>query len=106
MAGRIWAMRDLSEVASISFPTAMRLMVVFGWKGRIFLETHDCAAGNFESEGMSPLPTVTVTEMPVLARALRMSGFVSKIFTRSMVVWDFRKVATVVDGGRLSAMVP
>ena len=106
MAGRVWAMRSLSEVARISLPTAMRLMAVLGWKGRILEETHDCAAGGLERLGMSPLPTVTVTAMPVPAKARRMSGLASKILMRSMVVWDLRKAATVEGGGRLSATVP
>lgn len=46
----------------------------------------DWAAGSLARDGMSPLPTVTVTEISVLAKARRMSGLVSKILTRSMVV--------------------
>lgn len=38
---------------------------------------HDLAEGNLESEGMSPFAAVTVTEIPVLAKARRMSGLAS-----------------------------
>lgn len=100
------AMRFLSEVARISLPTAIRLKTVLGWKGRMLVVIHDWAEGNFLREGMSALETVTVTEMFVFAKARRMSGFVSKIFMRLMVVWVLRKVATVEGGGRLSATVP
>lgn len=102
----MWAMRFLSEVARISFPTAIRLKAVSGWKGRMFVVIHDWAEGSFVSEGMSLFATVTVTEMLVLAKARRMSGFASKSLIRSMVVWVLRNEATVEGGGRLSAMVP
>ena len=62
--------------------------------------------GSLASDGTSPFPTVTVTEMLVLAKAFRMSGLASKILTRSMLVWVLRKLATWEGGGRLLATVP
>lgn len=106
MAGRMWAMRFLSEVARISLPTAIRSKTVLGWKGRMFVVIHEWAEGSLVREGMSLLETVTVTEMFVLAKARRMSGFASKSFMRLMVVWVLRNEATVEGGGRLLAMVP
>lgn len=99
-------MRVLSDVARISFPTAMYLMIVFGWYGNIFFDIQAWAPGSFASEGISPLPTVTVTEILVPAKAFRMVGFVSNILMRSMFVLVLRKFATFVGVGRLSAMVP
>jgi hypothetical protein len=72
----------------------------------MLLATQDWAAGSLAREGTSPLPTVTVTEMPVLEKARRMSGLASNILMRSMVVLVLRKVATWEGGGRLSATVP
>lgn len=92
MVGRMCEIRVLSEVA--------------GRKGRRLAESQACAAGSVEREGMSALGTVTVTEIPVPAKARRMAGLASKSLTRSMVVWDMRKAATVDGGGRLSATVP
>lgn len=72
----------------------------------MLLAIQDWAAGSLAREGTSPFPTVTVTKMPVLEKARRMSGLASKILTRSMLVWVLRKVATWEGGGRLLATVP
>ncbi|XXG73371.1 hypothetical protein AAC387_Pa07g2302 [Persea americana] len=75
MVRTTWAMRFLSAVAMLSFPTAIWAILVVGRKGEMLEETHDWAVGSLEKEGMSQL--ATVTEMLVL-KAEIMVGLVSK----------------------------
>lgn len=92
-------------MATISMPTAT-VMTVVGWKRRMLSETNDRALESSERGGMSRLPIVTVTAMPMLAMAWRMSGLGSKNLMRSIVVWDLRKVATVEGEGKLLSTMP
>ncbi|GAB4860156.1 hypothetical protein Ancab_011634 [Ancistrocladus abbreviatus] len=55
---------------------------------------------------ISELGMVTETEIPVPAKAVRISGLESKILTLSMEVCVLRNWATWSGGGRLSATVP
>ncbi|XXG51876.1 hypothetical protein AAC387_Pa03g0344 [Persea americana] len=51
MVGTTWAMRFLSVVAMLLFPTAIWAILVARRKGEMLEETHDWAAGSLEREG-------------------------------------------------------
>lgn len=100
MAGTRLEIKLLSRVSRTSFPTEMRLILVCGWKGAMLAATHLRASRTFTSAGIRLLGTVTVTVIPVLAKALSMSELTSKILMLSIMVWVLRKLATWVGEGR------
>ena len=58
------------------------------------------AASGSTRLGISPLGNVTVTNMPVPAKARKMSGFTSKILIRSMMVLSLRRRRDKATGVR------
>ena len=81
IAGRMLMINVLSLLSTTSFPTEIRVTAVSGRNGKMFWESQACAPGSVEREGMAAFATVTVTEIPVPAKARRMSVLASKILT-------------------------